>query len=171
MDSEIAQLFLTYSEQKLLQMSGYIESCLSKLTDDQIWSRGAPHQNSIGNLVLHMCGNARQWIGAGVGGEEDIRERDREFSISGGIRGADLSANLKATVSHATGIIRGVTPARLLDEIDPQTGPVSVLEAIYQVVGHFEQHAGQIIFATKIYAGEDLGLCRPPPRREAPSTS
>ena len=54
--------------------------------------------------------------------------------------------------------LAGVTADRLLDEINPQTGPVSVLEAIYQVVGHFQQHTGQIVFATKILAGEDLGL-------------
>ena len=41
---------------------------LTRLTDDQIWSRGAPHENSIANLILHLCGNVRQWIGAGVGG-------------------------------------------------------------------------------------------------------
>jgi hypothetical protein len=161
MDSEITRLFLAHSANKLRQMSGHIESCLDRLTDDQIWSRGAPHENSIGNLILHLCGNMRQWIGAGVGGEQDVRDREREFSTSGGWSGADLRSHLSQTVAHAVGILDAVTPARLLDEINPQTGPVSVLEAIYQVVGHFQQHTGQIIFATKIYTGEDLGLFRP----------
>lgn len=163
MDSAIAQLFLAYSEKKLQQMAGYIESCMARLSDDQIWSRGAGHENSIGNLILHLCGNMRQWIVAGVGGEKDIRDRDAEFAATGGLSGAELIAHLRRTVDEASEVIRTVTSARLLDEINPQSGPVSVLEAIYQVVGHFQQHGGQIIFATKIYTGEDLGLYRPSP--------
>jgi uncharacterized damage-inducible protein DinB len=161
MDSEIAQLFLTHSTKQLRQMSGYIAPCLAKLTGDEIWSRDSPHANSIGNLILHLCGNVRQWIGAGVGGEEDIRDRASEFSAGGGFAAADLISHLNQTVDHAIKIIDAVTAERLVDEINPQNRRVSVLEAIYQVVGHFQQHTGQIIFATKIFAGEDLGLYRP----------
>lgn len=163
MHREISKLFLAHSIKKLRQMRAHIESCLERLTDDQIWSRGAAHENSVGNLVLHVCGNARQWIEAGVGGEQDIRERDREFSTRGGWTAADLVSHLKQTVDRAVAVIEGVTAERLLDEINPQTGPVSVLEAIYQVIGHFQQHTGQIIFGTKILTGEDLGLYRPQP--------
>ncbi|HEX4772444.1 MAG TPA: DUF1572 family protein [Bryobacteraceae bacterium] len=161
MDSTIAQLFLSYSDNKLQQMTGYIESCVARLSDDQLWSRGGGHENSIGNLILHLCGNMRQWIVAGVGGEKDIRDRDAEFAASGGLSGAELISRLRATVEQAREVIRRVTVARLLEEVNPQSGPVSVLEAIYQVVGHFQQHAGQIMFATKIYSGQDLGLYRP----------
>jgi len=35
---------------------------------------------------------------------------------------------------------------------------VTVLEAIYHVVEHFSMHTGQIIFATKLLTGEDLGF-------------
>jgi hypothetical protein len=162
MDAEITQLFLAHSVKKLRQTSGFITSCLSRLNEDQIWSSGAPHENSIGNLILHLCGNVRQWISAGVGGEQDIRDRESEFSARGGLTSADLTFRLNQTVDDAIAVISAVRAKRLLDVIDPQTGPVSVLEAIYQAVGHFQQHAGQIIFATKIYAGEDLGLYRPP---------
>jgi hypothetical protein len=160
MDSEIARLFLAHSAKQLRQMSGHIELCLNKLTEDEIWSRSSPHANSLGNLVLHLCGNVRQWICAGVGGEPDIRDRDSEFSACGGLGAGPLTARLKQTVEHAIEIIDAVTAERLLKEINPQNRPVTVLEAIYQVVGHFQQHAGQVIFATKLYAGEDLGLYR-----------
>jgi uncharacterized damage-inducible protein DinB len=163
MHNEIRRLFVLHSIKKLRQMCAHIESCLERLHEDQIWSRGAAHENSVGNLILHVCGNARQWIEAGVGGEKDIRERDREFSARGGWTAADLLSHLKKTVDRSVAVIEGVTAERLLDEINPQTGPVSVLEAIYQVVGHFQQHTGQIIFATKILTGEDLGLYRSQP--------
>lgn len=161
MDSAIASLFVSLSVKKLRQMSDYIESCLGRLTDDQIWSRGAPHENSVGNLILHLCGNVRQWVIAGVGGELDIRERDKEFSASGGLSCAELTSQLRQIVDQAIKTIEAVTPERLLEQINPQKRQVSVLEAIYQAVGHFQQHTGQIIFATKIYSGEDLGLYRP----------
>lgn len=161
MESEITRLFLATSVEKLRQMTGYLESCLAKLTDDQIWSRGAPHENSVGNLILHLCGNMRQWIGSGVGGEQDIRDRPTEFSTAGGLTATALLMHLKTTVDHAIPIIEAVTPALLVKEIHPQNRTVAVLQAIYQVVTHFHQHTGQIIFATKIYTGEDLGLMRP----------
>ncbi|HEX4229341.1 MAG TPA: DUF1572 family protein [Bryobacteraceae bacterium] len=161
MDSEIATLFITHSTKRLRQMTGHIESCFTRLTDDQIWSRGASHENSIGNLILHICGNARQWIGFGVGAEPDVRDRESEFSAQGGLSRAELLARLNSTVDYAIAIVDKVTPERLVEKINPQREIVSVLDAIYQVVGHFQLHTGQIIFATKILAGEDLGLYRP----------
>ncbi len=152
MSEQIAQLFISYSETKLQQMLSAVESCLSKLSDDQIWSRGAEHENSVGNLILHLSGNARQWIIAGIGGEKDMRKRDLEFLTKGGLSRDELLSRLRETVHGAISVIRGVTRERLTETINPQTGPVSVLEAIYQVVGHFQQHVGQIIFITKAHA-------------------
>jgi uncharacterized damage-inducible protein DinB len=161
MQGEVHELFINYSANKLRQMSSHVEDCIGRLTDHQIWSRGAPNENSVGNLVLHLCGNVRQWIGSGVGGAKDVRDRDSEFAATGGLVAEDLIARMKTTVAEAVAIIEGVSAQRLTDQITPQNHQVSVLEAIYQVVGHFQQHTGQIIFATKIYTGEDLGFYRP----------
>lgn len=161
MDTTATELFLSYSKKTLLEMLGHIGACLAQLSDDEIWSRGAPHENSIGNLILHLTGNVRQWIEAGVGGEPNIRDRDAEFASAGGLSGADLLSGLRGTVERGVQVIGGVSPERLLEEVTPQNERVSVLEAIYHVVGHFQQHTGQIIFATKIYVGKGLGLYKP----------
>ena len=166
MNSDITSLFVNHSVSKLRQMSGFIESCVARLSDEQIWSRSAPHENSIGNLILHVCGNAQQWIRSGVGGQTDVRDRDSEFSATGGMAAAELVSHMNKTVDEAISIITAVTPERLCEEVHPQGKTVSVLDAIYQVVGHFQQHAGQIIFATKICTGEDLALQRPGPKSE-----
>ena len=76
----VSELFLSHSIAKLAQMTGIIETCLEKLDDEQIWRRAGDPQNAIGNLVLHLCGNVRQWIGWSIGGLPDIRLRDAEFS-------------------------------------------------------------------------------------------
>lgn len=161
MPAEIANLFLSHSEKTLRKMTDHIELCLTKLTDEQLWARNAPNENSVGNLVLHLCGNVQQWIVAGVGGAPDKRNRDAEFAAAGGLNAAELGARLGETVDEAIRVLGGVTAERLAETINPQDGPVSVLDAVYHVVGHFRQHTGQIIFATKIYGGEDLALYRP----------
>ncbi|HEV2688600.1 MAG TPA: DUF1572 family protein [Bryobacteraceae bacterium] len=120
---------------------------------DQIWMRNTENENAVGNLVLHLCGNVNQWIGSGVAGKPDHRERDGEFAA----RGGDLGTRLSTTIAEATGIIRGLTPARLSEHITVQKYDVTVMEAIYHAVEHFAQHTAQIIFATKLLTGQDLG--------------
>ncbi len=154
------RLFLTFSTDKLRQLASRIDTCLTQLTDDQVWLRGGENENAVGNLVLHLCGNVRQWIISSIGGEPDHRERDREFSARSGAAAADLRERLNATVSQAIAVIDGVTAQRLADRLKIQGFDVSVLEAIYHVVEHFAMHTGQIIFVTKMLTGTDLGFYR-----------
>ena len=153
----IEDIFLKYSADKLEQLTGRIQDCLGRLTYDQIWLRNSDNANSVGNLVLHLCGNVRQWIGFGVGGQPDLRDRDSEFAARGGFQPAELSERLQATISDAAGIIRSLAPERLLETRIIQKYDVTEMEAIMHVVEHFGQHTGQIIFATKLLTGQDLG--------------
>jgi uncharacterized damage-inducible protein DinB len=153
-------IFLNYSAEKLRQMAGRIETCLSGLAEEQIWARSSENENAIGNLVLHLSGNVRQWIVSGVGGRPDTRQRDAEFAARGGGSGAELAARLKEAVEEACGVLAGVTPQRLSERIVVQHYDVTVLEAIYHVVEHFSGHTGQIIFATKMMTDADLGFYR-----------
>ena len=113
--------------------------------------------------MLHLCGNMQQWIGAGFGGEKDIRVREDEFSARGNSDKEALLNLLHKTVNHNLAFIESVTPERLIEQITPQDRTVSILEAIYQVVGHFQQHTGQIMFATKLMTSEDLKIYVPKP--------
>src|SRR5271163_3351060 len=99
------ELFLSHSTRKLTQMTRLIESSVLTLDSGQIWNRGGDGQNSIGNLVLHLCGNVRQWIGWSIGGQPDIRERDLEFQVASKIETAVLLAKLNATVDDALSIL------------------------------------------------------------------
>jgi uncharacterized damage-inducible protein DinB len=153
-------LFIDYSVLKLHQMCERIEACLGKLSDEQIWWRGAETQNSVGNLVLHLCGNLGQWIVSGVGGAPDTRQRDAEFAARGDVSREELGRRLRERVDRAGSVMGGVTEGRLMDRITLQKYEVSVLEAIYHAVEHFSHHTGQIIFATKLLTSEDLGFYR-----------
>ena len=96
--SETDRLFLECSIRRLNELVPRIETCLGKLTPEQVWARGGENENAIGNLVLHLCGNLRQWIIAGVGGRPDTRDRDAEFAAHGGTTTPELGARLRETV-------------------------------------------------------------------------
>lgn len=161
LDNKITALFLEYSCRKLENMTGHMGICLSRLTDAQIWERHGAHENAVGNLVLHLCGNMRQWAIAGVGGTKDIRDRDAEFSADGGMGAEELMGRFALTVAEAREIIARLPAERLVERINPQSGEVSVLDAVYQVVGHVQQHVGQIVLLTKQMTGQDLDLTIP----------
>ncbi len=165
-DAEITSLFVSHSVNKLKQMVDIIERCFAKLSEEQIWQRSSDNENALGNLILHLCGNMQQWVGAGFGGETDVRVRDAEFAAHGNTDKNALLQLLHQTVNHNIAVIESVTPEKLIERITPQDRTVAVLEAIYQVVGHFQQHTGQIIFATKLFTSEDLKLYVPQPKPE-----
>jgi len=160
METALDRLFVECSAAQLRKYTERIETCVGKLDAAQIWARGCENENAVGNLVLHLCGNVRQWIVSGVGRQPDTRQRDTEFDARGGLPAAELTARLRQTVEEAIAVIGGVTPERLAERFAVQGYDVSVLEAIYHVVEHFSHHTGQILFATKALTGEDLGFYR-----------
>jgi uncharacterized damage-inducible protein DinB len=162
MPDEIGRLFLDHSTTKMKHMAGHVSTCLALLSQEQVWLRSSENVNSVGNLVLHLCGNIRQWIGYGIGGQDDIRHRDAEFAAKDGPK-AELAVLFEKTVADAVAIISNLSPGRLIERITPQGREVSVLDAIYQATGHLQEHAGQIVFATKQMTGRDLALYKPKP--------
>jgi hypothetical protein len=42
---------------------------LSLLYEEQVWQQSNPDTNSIGNLIVHLCGNISQDILATLGGQ------------------------------------------------------------------------------------------------------
>ena len=117
-----------------------IERCLERLTDEQIWWRANAESNSIGNLVLHLCGNARQWIVSGVGAQPDIRHRDAVFAQREAIARDELLRLLRSTLTEVETVLRKLDPATLLVRRQIQGHDVDVLEAIFHVTEHFSAH-------------------------------
>lgn len=133
-----------------------IERCLEQLTDEQIWWRANEESNSIGNLVLHLSGNARQWIVSGVGSQPDARIRDAEFAQRDAIPRHELLQLLRSTLADVETVLRQLDPSTLLDKRSIQGSDVDVLEAIFHVTEHFSMHTGQIILLTKLLTATDL---------------
>ena len=146
-----------------------IERCLEELSEEDIWWRPNEASNSIGNLVLHLSGNVRQWIISGIGGAPDLRDRDQEFEQRAPISTERLLERLAATVREADAILAGLDPSSLLEQRRIQGFDLTVGEAVYHVVEHFATHTGQITLLTKQRIGKDLALTQlPEPPDEAP---
>ena len=137
-----------------------IRAAVEQLSDADLWWRPNDNANSVGNLLLHLAGNIRQWIISGVGERPGERDRAAEFSRREPLPRGPLLAQFSAAVLAADDVIAGVSPASLGAPRTIQGRSVTVLSAIYHVVEHCSTHAGQILYIAKLRTGQDLGFYR-----------
>jgi len=155
--SEVARAFIDRASTFLsIEYLPKIERCLEHLTDEQIWFRPNEASNSIGNLVLHLCGNARQWIVSGLGDRPDRRDRNSEFRQREVIPRVELLEYLRTTVREVEQVLANLDSSVVLEKRTIQGKDVEVLEAIFHVTEHFSMHTGQIILLTKMLAQRDM---------------
>jgi uncharacterized damage-inducible protein DinB len=158
-----ASLFLASSQDSLAKQNlPCIVKCLQQLSEEEIWWRPNSASNSAGNLVLHLCGNVRQWIISGLGGVEDKRERDREFAEQGPIPRQVLLTQLRRTVRDACRVLAQLSDDSLSRKHEIQGYQVTGLDAAFHVAEHFGYHTGQIIYITKLKRAQDLRFTRLP---------
>jgi len=129
--------------------------CIEQLSEDDLWWRPNEVSNSAGNLVLHLCGNLRQWIVSSIGGGEFHRDRDAEFAARGPLPKAQLIANLNQVAGEVDEVLATMKSDRLLTRFNVQKYEVSTLQAIYHVIEHFGYHLGQILYIFKLRTGSD----------------
>jgi uncharacterized damage-inducible protein DinB len=156
-------MFLANSQDILAKQNlPRIVKCLQQLSEEEIWWRPNPASNSVGNLVLHLCGNVRQWIISGLGGEKDRRERDREFAEQGPVAREVLITQLRRTVREACRVLTRLSDESLARKYKIQGYRATGLEAAFHVSEHFGYHTGQVIYITKLKRAQDLKFTRPP---------
>jgi hypothetical protein len=160
-ESTTTILFLEFSRWKLLeQYWPRLRSCVDSLTDEQVWWRPNEASNSIGNLILHLDGNVRQWLVASFSKMADVRDRPAEFKQRGAISTKALLEQIDRTLQEASEVLARLTEADLVASYEIQGYTVSGLHAVYQVVEHFGLHYGQIVYVTKMLQARDLGFYR-----------
>jgi hypothetical protein len=160
-DADVTALFLGFSRRKLLeQYWPRLRMCVEVLTDEQVWWRPNAASNSIGNLMLHLNGNVRQWLVDSFNRSEDRRDRPAEFADEGGIPASALLERLGATMQEAAQVLAELTQADMVAPYEIQGYHVRGLDAVYQVVDHFGMHYGQILYIAKSLTGADLGFYR-----------
>lgn len=135
-----------------------IEIAYSKVNEEHIWQRFNSNSNSLGNLILHLCGNMTQYVIASVGEEVDTRDRDTEFATRDGFTKAELIDKLKSTVERVKQTILNATENQLLKKRDVQGFNFSGMGCIIHAVEHYSYHTGQIAFRAKQLVDEQLGF-------------
>ena len=146
---------------RTLLMGDYLpklRKIVEMISEEDLWWRPNEASNSIGNLLLHMSGNLRQWIVSGVGGAPDSRDRPAEFSAKGGRSLVELMETVEATAAAVDRALADLPETSLTDRITVQSFNVTRLHAIYHSIEHFGYHLGQIAYIAKLRKGEDLSI-------------
>lgn len=146
----IGREFLKQAGELLEQSRLKIHHCLSQLEDPQLWWRPAPELNSIGNLILHVCGNLRQWGIVPLSHEEDQRDRDAEFAAEHHETKPQLISLLESTIEQARELWNAQPVENLLQVTTVQGFEVTVMKAILHTSNHFSGHSHQIILLTRL---------------------
>jgi len=162
---QLANTFLNEIKRRLFEENiPRLQKCLESLSTEQIWYRPNENSNSVGNLVLHLQGNVRQWIVSGLGGDPDIRERQKEFEEKGPLPTDQLVNNLDQTMSLVKTVLNNLKADQLLKINQVQGYHESGISILVHVTEHFSYHVGQITYIVKMlkdvdmnyYAGHDL---------------
>lgn len=134
-----------------------IYKCLSLITDDQLWFSPNLNVPPIGNQILHLCGNARQWIVAGLSEEKDIRQRDLEFQNQADIRKSELIFVLENLKQNINETFEALNQDDFYRQHEIQGFKNSTTGVLIHVIEHFSYHTGQISMLTKILVNKPLG--------------
>jgi uncharacterized damage-inducible protein DinB len=155
--SDVGESFLKEAKRRLVEhFPAQVRECLSALSDEDLWWRPNEEANSVGNLVLHMCGSSRHFVGRGIGNSDYQRDRDREFSERGPITRAELTRILEETVAETSRVLDALSPGRLRETTD-RAGDVQTMQyLISRTTHHWATHTGQIVYATKLRKGGAL---------------
>jgi len=137
-----------------------LKHCLEDLPEQDLWWRPNEQSNSVGNLILHLCGNMSQWILNSMGGRQFGRDRDAEFAERGPVPKAELISRIDSTVREVAEVLERLPERGLLERFPVQVYSTSRLQAVYHVVEHFSYHLGQILYIYKLRTSKDPGFYR-----------
>ena len=123
--------------------------------DVTLWRTLPGISNSAGNLVLHVAGNLRHFVGAMLGGTGYARDRDREFARREGTR-AELIAELERTASDVETGLQALTEAALAAPYPaPMAGhQLPTTRVLLQLAAHLAFHLGQAGYLRRALTGE-----------------
>jgi len=150
--------FIEQSIFRLNESLPRIIQCLDSLSEDQVWLSRNANTNSIGNLVLHLCGNIHQYINTSLGGMPEIRDRDAEFGDNKSLNRTQLKEKITSVINNAEMVILQCKADEMIETIDVQAFNLSKIGIITHVVEHLSYHTGQIAYITKEMLNMDLGF-------------
>lgn len=143
---------------RLSESRRMLEICREQLEEDFFWDRPNPSSNSIGNLLLHLSGNLRQYLLSGLAGAPDTRDRDREFLPEPQGNPREVWELFLNTLDQGIQAIKEVDAESLLRTRTVQGFELTGMGMVVHAVEHLSYHTGQIAFALKLRNDQDLGF-------------
>ena len=119
--------------------------------ESAMWQVSGDITNSGGNLALHLIGNLKTFIGAGLGGTDYIRQRDREFSAKG-IERSIIIAEIEETieiVNHGLSQV-GDHNSDIDFPITIWDKPTDMMFTIFHLHSHLNYHLGQVNYHRRL---------------------
>jgi uncharacterized damage-inducible protein DinB len=157
-EDKVISEFVENALYRLDQSTRMIVVAFTQLEEQDVWKRSNKASNSMGNLILHLCGNITQYVISSLGETEDIRERDIEFDAQSGLSKVELLKKLYNTVNKAKDVIENTTSKEWLKKRVVQGFNFSGIGVVFHAVEHYSYHTGQIAFWVKHLKNRDLGF-------------
>lgn len=152
--SDVSKVICTALSQQCERVRVRIHQLVEPLTHEQLWTKPYPYGNSVGHLVLHVTGNLRNYIGAGVANSGYVRDRPKEFADDSKRQKDDVMANLDEAVAELLATARVQVDA---DWSTPYSAPGvddvdNRLSIFIRCAAHMDHHMGQMIYLCKQHA-------------------
>ncbi len=131
------------------ELNKLIEELKLYPNEETIWKISGGIKNSGGNLCLHICGNLQHFIGNVLGNSGYVRNRDREFSVTG-IPSAELISEVQKTRDMVVATLELNREINLEEEYTAFPAHLLGKEKLTKgfflmhLVAHMDYHIGQI---------------------------
>jgi uncharacterized damage-inducible protein DinB len=127
-----------------------IGQCLDVITEEDLWWRPNEKSNALGNIMLHLIGSNRLYVGYGVGGRALERDRAAEFNARGNPGRAAVIGAWNETVHMLRQVFDELQPSQMMERTD-RTGKMTTIASILLHASHHTAaHMGQVVWITKM---------------------
>jgi hypothetical protein len=144
LSTDLADLFRRDLTRLLQQLDAFPDTAA-------LWRTLPGVTNSAGNLIIHLEGNLREYIGRCIADIPYQRHRDAEFS-STGLTIDDLRPRIQQLIDSIPPAIAALTPDALAAiQSEPMAKKqMPTHQYLLHLYGHFNYHLGQIDYLRRI---------------------
>jgi uncharacterized damage-inducible protein DinB len=135
--------------EQLEKLRDEVRDLAQPLSEAEFWTKPIDPGNSVGHLVLHLCGNLNHFVGAHLGGTGYVRQREREFTEAQ----VPSKAEALGQLDEAVALFRKVVSALSVEQLaapHPETRLGIVVRALTHLVSHFSLHRGQMSYIVRL---------------------
>ncbi len=144
-----------YTDQ-LKQLRTRLKEAVQGMSQEELnWAPAVPETNSPYVLAFHLPGSESMWFHQVIGGMEISRNREAEFTASGGA--AALIERIDKVAATSADVLGKLTAADLdqphTNPSQPGSEPVTARWCIVHMIEHYSEHLGHLELTKQMYEG------------------